>query len=162
MSVTGKENDMSPELWSNISYILLVTGIIFFTVTVILAVKFQLLSMLKADLTRSRKKIRMTPSEEYFAFVERKNRELSAIEEVSSSIEIKAVSEDVKPKVSVQPVPSDADDSPSATVVVSLHEAEETPAEGGTVITSGRMDEEGFRITDSIMIVHGDPHAVTI
>ena len=155
---------MSPEVWSNISYILLVTGIVFSMVTVILAVKFRLLDMLKAEFSRNSKKIRMSPGQEYFAFVEKKNRELDAIEEISASMDIKEVpsSSETSRKISIQPVPSSADDSPSATVVISQREPEEKPAEGGTVVTAGRMDDEGFRITDSIMIVHGDPHAVTI
>ena len=33
---------MSPEMWNRIAYALLITGIVFFTVTFILAVKFQL------------------------------------------------------------------------------------------------------------------------
>ena len=49
---------MSPQLWNNISYILLVTGILFFTVTVILAVKFQLLTMLKAEVKPGHKLFR--------------------------------------------------------------------------------------------------------
>ena len=155
---------MSPEVWSNISYILLVTGIVFSMVTVILAVKFRLLDMLKAEFSRNSKKIRMSPGQEYFAFVEKKNHELDAIEEISASMDIKEVPSSSEPsrKISIQPVPSSADDSPSATVVISQREPEEKPAEGGTVVTAGRMDDEGFRITDSIMIVHGDPHAVTI
>ena len=51
---------MSPQLWNNISYILLVTGILFFTVTVILAVKFQLLTMLKAEINRRHGKNKKT------------------------------------------------------------------------------------------------------
>ena len=156
---------MSAVIWNNIAYALLITGIVFFTVTFILAVKFQLFDMLKAELSRNRKKARMTAGEEYFAFVEKRNHDLDAIEEISASMDIKEVSTSAAPvprKVSVQPVPSSADDSPSATVVVSPHEPSEAPAEGGTVVTAGKMNDEGFRITDSIMIVHGDPHAITI
>ena len=119
--------------------------------------------MLKAELSRNRRN-RMTIGDEYFALVEKRNRELDAIEEISASMDIKEVSTSAEPvrRISVQPVPSSADDSPSAPVVVSPHEPSEAPTEGGTVVTAGKIDDEGFRITDSIMIVHGDPHAITI
>lgn len=153
---------MTPELWSNISYVLLATGIIFFMVTVILAVKFQLLTMLKAELSRSRKKNKMSAGEEYFAYVENTRRDTNTIEEISASVDIKEVSNAPKPPEKVpHSAPSSADDDPSATVVITAHTPSE-PDEGGTVITAGRMQDDGFRITDSIMIVHGDPHAITI
>ena len=153
---------MSPQLWNNISYILLVTGILFFTVTVILAVKFQLITMLKAEMNRRHGKNKMSAGEEYFNYVESRTHNTNAIEEISTTEDIKEVGADPKPMVSsLQNAPSSADDSPFATVIVSQH-SPSAPAEGGTVITAGKMQDDGFRVTDSIMIIHGDPFAIRI
>lgn len=156
---------MSPQTWHKISYILLTTGIIFFVVTVILALKFQLLNIIRSEMQRSRRKNVMSTGEEYLAYIKKKSSGLSVIDELSDSSnsdikEIKPVSESGRGTVSEL---SDADDSPSATVVISSHVPEEQAAsESATVVTSGKIEDEGFRITDSIMVIHGDPHAIRI
>lgn len=147
---------MDPKIWHNLSYIFLSAGIVFFIITVILSVKFQLFSMIKAELGNRQKKT-ITDKEEYFAFVENKNKAINNIEE------IKATATGSQPQnKAVQPqrtVPH-PDDGSDATVLISNSRSKAVQESSDTVVMPGRnvaSDAGDFVITDSIVVIHGNP-----
>lgn len=138
---------MSPEVLHNGAHILLAAGIVLFILTVILAVKFDILQMLKAELT-GKKAVAPTP-------------ESTAAQPVSAPEPV--YREETPPVKPVQ-----AENKPAAelnaTVVVSSHKS--APQSSGTVVASRRKktDEpkDDYVMIENIIVIHGDPNITNI
>lgn len=70
---------MSSEVWKNISIVFLSVGSLFLIITIVLSIKFQLFSIIKAEL-QNRKS---SGEEEYFAYAENKNKMDNVVEQFS-------------------------------------------------------------------------------
>lgn len=156
---------MDSQTLNIISYILLGTGVVFLVLTIVFAVKFKLVSIIKSELG-NKKKNKTSESDDYFSFVENKNKDID-IEEVKNSPSFEL------PEKIIQEVYSDDNeeekDDSSSTVIVSNRRANTNEVSEGTVIVSSRSrniaqkeKNEEFVITENIMIIHGDPHAVSM
>ena len=156
---------MDSQTLNIISYILLGTGVVFLVLTIVFAVKFKLVSIIKSELG-NKKKNKTSESDDYFSFVENKNKDID-IEEVKNSPSFEL------PEKIIQEVYSDDNeeekDDSSSTVIVSNRRANTNEVSEGTVIVSSRSrniaqkeKNEEFVITENIMIIHGDPHAVSV
>ncbi|MBQ3948066.1 MAG: hypothetical protein II656_06040 [Ruminococcus sp.] len=150
---------MDSNTWRNISYILLISGIVFLILTIILAIKFQLLSMIKAELNHKKKKTN-SDNRDYFEYVENKNR--NNIEAISGS-ERSGFTE--KTTAARKAVPPPIVDETPATVVISSAKKKVQPANiDATVLTrrNTEQNENEFIITENIIVIHGDPDIVSV
>ena len=156
---------MDSQTLNIISYILLGTGVVFLVLTIVFAVKFKLVSIIKSELG-NKKKNKTSESDDYFSFVENKNKDID-IEEVKNSPSFEL------PEKIIQEVYSDDNeeekDDSSSTVIVSNRRANTNEVSEGTVIVSSRSrniaqkeKNEEFVITENIMIINGDPHTVSM
>ena len=154
---------MNSQTLNIISYILLGLGVLFLILTIIFSVKFKLVSIIKSELG-NKKKRKTSESEDYFSYVENKNKDID-IEEVKTSPSYELTEN------TIQEVYSDTDeeerDESSSTVIVSQRRINDVSE--GTVIVSSRSrnaapkeNSEEFVITENIMIINGDPHAVRV
>ena len=156
---------MDSQTLNIISYILLGTGVVFLVLTIVFAVKFKLVSIIKSELG-NKKKNKTSESDDYFSFVENKNKDID-IEEVKNSPSFE-LPEKIIQEVYLDDNEEEKDDS-SSTVIVSNRRANTNEVSEGTVIVSSRSrniaqkeKNEEFVITENIMIIHGDPHAVSM
>ena len=145
---------MSPEVLHNGAHILLAAGIVLFILTVILAVKFDILQMLKAELT-GKKAVAPTP-------------ESTAAQPVSAPelepYKPEPVYREETPPVKPVQVENKPDAELNATVVVSSHKS--APQSSGTVVASRRKKTEepkdDYVMIENIIVIHGDPNITNI
>lgn len=148
---------MSSETLHIISIAFFISGLIFLTLTIVFAIKFELLSMLKSNV-KIRKEKAFSDGDEYFAYVENKKKNSYTY------------SSENKPSVSTESSPDDT----SGTV---LRKKEEEPQPSGTVIRNSddksnmtvivsktselKKNENDFVIVKEIMVINGNPDEVT-
>ncbi len=148
---------MSSQALDNIANILLVSGIFLFILTIILALRFNIIGLLRAEFG---KKDNAPVSE----------AEMIPSKSVSGSIseigieENRVFEEEIIDKQDIIDEFRSADDDigNSDTVVVSSDR--EKPDPGGTVLVSRKNNTNTanieFCITEDIIVIHGDPHII--
>lgn len=148
---------MSSETLHIISTAFFVSGVIFLILTIVFAIKFELLSMLKSNVKIRKEKI-FSDGDEYFAYVENKKKNSYTY---SSENQPSGITE------------SSSDDN-SGTVV---RKKEEEPQQSATVIRNSeeqsnvtvivskkpelKKNENEFVIVKEIMVINGNPDEVT-
>lgn len=154
---------MSPKIWHDISYVFLASGIVFLVLTIILSVKFQLFSMLKSEIGNKKKK-EISGGEDYFAYVENKNKSLNNIEEIKSSMSTELSGRKKSPEKTAYQC---AEDDPSSTVLISSAKRSAPQNSGATVVSSRRtaadpQDDDSLVIKDNIIVIHGNPDVISM
>lgn len=170
---------MNPELWHSISTVFLIIGIVFFIITVLLSVKFRLISIIQSEINNRRE--RKNPNEENDYFIIRENKsdnsengmnyDNSIRNMTSSSNQEKNFSNTVLAPQQEKSVSSNTVLAPQSepiagnTVLVS-QQAE--PVAGNTVFVSSESDDfeehnnenDDFVISENIIVIHGDPSTI--
>lgn len=154
---------MSPKIWHDISYVFLASGIVFLVLTIILSVRFQLFSMIKSEFGNKKKK-EISGGEDYFAYVENKNKSLNNIEEIKGSINTELSGKKKPPEKTAY---QRAADDPASTVLISSVKRSVPQGDGATVVSSRRtaadtQDNDSLVIKDSIIVIHGNPDVISM
>ena len=164
---------MKPETWHTIAAVLLIAGILLLIAAVICAVRFQFFSMIRTEL-HNRKEQQSTGTQDYFAHVK-----TNKIETLSEPVQAAAAHTDrtkteqhTKKKTPVSetvPVSRQSDSIPQpATGTVPARKRRQNRSDAGTVVISARrrqpepaQNDSVFTVTDCILEMCGDPHAVS-
>lgn len=178
---------MDPQILYNCSYILLAAGIILLILTIVLFFKFGMIGIIRSEIAERRKADESDGDSYYNRVVglihdEEDTEEDIAPEEKAAeepsvpkkprtaTVQKPRKKKPVSKKVQEQPEPpetpdesTDMDDTDvSITVLVSGSKKEST--DGETVVTAKNkkpdLDDDDYRIIDSIIVIHGDPHAI--
>lgn len=162
---------MSPQTWQEISYILVAVGIGFLVVTIILSIKFQLVSMIRTELSNRKG---LAAEKEYFDYVENKNNSIDRIDVSDKASEnTKTNRVQTPPDEAKEPVINtktekitNEEENDSSTVLVSSGRKKAEP-DSGTMIVSKRnpapanTDDE-FVITENIIVINGNPDVIAL
>ncbi|MDE6519120.1 MAG: hypothetical protein K2K91_01480 [Ruminococcus sp.] len=148
---------MDSETLHIISIAFFVSGMIFLALTIVFAIKFELLSIIKSNMKIRREKI-FSDGDEYFAYVENRKKNSYTYSSENKQSEI---------------TESSSDDN-SGTV---LQKKEEEPQQSATVISNSgeqsnvtvivnskpelKKNENDFIIVKEIMVINGSPDEVT-
>ena len=144
---------MSSEALHNGAHILLAAGIILFILTVIFAVKFNILHMLRTELAGKKKvpNAEIPPAPVHTGFSPQ--AESHSDEPVYHEVPIYSPVEEKVKEAEV-----------NATVVVSSHSSE--PQANGTVVASRKKKQDtpkdDYVIIENIIVIHGDPNITNI
>lgn len=172
---------MDPQILYNCSYILLAAGIILLILNIVLFFRFGMLGIIRSEIAE-RRETAESGSEGYFArvvsrvhnetgieenkvFEDKITVEQYAPEEERTPTVQKAQAEQYVPDEQYEPEETDEsidDTDPSITVLVSGSKKEST--NGETVVKAKNkkrdLQDDDYRIIDSIIVIHGDPHAI--
>jgi Na+(H+)/acetate symporter ActP len=155
---------MSPQTWQDISYVLIVVGIVFLIVTIVLSVKFQLVSMIRVMLSDRKD---AAAGNEYFDYVGNKNNDIDRIEgsvRTQTGEKVNTVLAEHSEPVRTQIQKKSAPVKNSSTVLVSPER--KAPADSsGTVLISRKNrhhenSEDEFVITENIIVIHGNAEMI--
>lgn len=154
---------MSSKIWNDISYIFLTSGIAFLILTVILSIKFQIFSMIKSEFGNKKKK-EISAGEDYFAYVENKNKSLNNIEEIKNPV---GTEPNVRKKSPEKTADQRMENDPPSTVLISSAKRSVPQNSGATVVSSRRTtanppDDDSLVIKDNIIVIHGDPDVISM
>lgn len=154
---------MSSKIWHDISYIFLTSGIAFLILTVILSIKFQIFSMIKSEFGNKKKK-EISAGEDYFAYVENKNKSLNNIEEIKNPV---GTEPNVRKKSPEKTADQRMGNDPPSTVLISSAKRSVPQNSGATVVNSRRTtanppDDDSLVIKDNIIVIHGDPDVISM
>lgn len=149
---------MSSEALHNGAHILLAAGIVFLVLTVIFAIKFDILQMLKTELAGKKAaapEVNSASAPVHTAEVH--EDAVSHSEAVVYEEDLAAPHAEEKP---VQQQPAEL----SATMVVSSKKA--APESIGTVVASRKKKQDApkddYVIIENIIVIHGDPNIINI
>ena len=154
---------MSSKIWHDISYIFLTSGIAFLILTIVLSIKFQIFSMIKSEFGNKKKK-EISAGEDYFAYVENKNKSLNNIEEIKN---MPVTEPDIRKNAPEKPMNRQAADDPPSTVLISSAKSSAPQSGAATVVNSRRTalnmpDSDSLVIKDSIIVIHGNPDVISV
>lgn len=157
---------MTPEQWNKLAGILLFAGILLLIAAVILSVRFHLISLLRAEL-KSRKD---PPKQDYFAYVKTKEIESLPDEEPVQTLPKQAK----EPAKAAETVPADRkaavtrEKAVRAGTVLAGAGKRQRRSDSGTLVVSEKrrqtetgQPEQKFIITENIVVMSGDPAAVS-
>lgn len=164
---------MKPETWHTIAAVLLTAGILLLIAAIICSVRFRFISMIRAELN-NRKEQQNADKKDYFRQVE--TNRIETLPDLPAEIPEHTKTEQHTPAAvpagATVPAARRAGSSPeprTGTVPVGRRQQERT--ESGTLVISARRrhgaqtqpaeQEQAFAVTDCILVMCGDPDAVS-
>ena len=157
---------MNSEIWHNISTAFLILGIVFMLITLVLAVRFNLLAIIKSEIDLIKEKKNANDSDYLYNAVS---------DSRASNISGNAEKEKEKQKSSTYSLdsstPVKAPSSAASTTIITPASMQSPAQNGGTIIIShsdtsqeseenAYDSENSFVITQNIIVIHGDPSAI--
>ncbi|MDE5620129.1 MAG: hypothetical protein K2I80_06365 [Ruminococcus sp.] len=145
---------MNPESWHSISTVFLIVGIIFFILTVWLSVKFNLLSIIKSEIS-NRKERQNSDENDYFIINQNSNSNSSenAVIYNSKNNIVSSLSNQEESNVSNTVLaPKQEELNVSNTILVS--------EESNGTYEEHHKENDDFIISENIIVIHGDPSAI--
>ena len=147
---------MNPELWHNISIVFLIIGIIFFAFTVLLSVKFHLISIIQSEISNRKERKNSGEENDYFALSKNDNSK----NEINNTVS--APRQTYSPASQTVPAPQQTDSPTSHTVLAP--QQTDSPASHTVLVSAENIDYEknnddndDFVIFENIIVIHGDP-----
>ena len=164
---------MKPETWHTIAAILLIAGILLLIAAIICAVRFQFFSMIRTEL-HNRKEQQTAGTQDYFAHVgpnkiETLPEPVQAADAHSDHTKTEQHIAKNAPVSETVPVSRKSDSLPQpAAGTVPAGKRRQNRSDAGTVVISARrrqpepeQNDSVFTVTDCILEMCGDPHAVS-
>ena len=163
---------MKPETWHTIAAVLLIAGILLMIAAVICAVRFQFFSMIRTEL-HNRKEQQNAGMQDYFAQVgTNKIETLPEPAQAAAQTDRTKTEQHTAKKTPVSetvPASRKSDSIPQpAAGTVPAGKRRQNRSDAGTVVISARrrqpepeLNDSVFTVTDCILEMCGDPHAVS-